>query len=34
MKGIVLLQHKSIVDVYGKYDVQVYSKEEWHAGGK
>lgn len=34
MKGIVTLQHKSIVHLYGKYDMQVYSHEEWHAGSK
>lgn len=26
--------HKSIVHLYGKYDRQVYSHEEWHAGSK
>lgn len=34
MKGIVTLLHKSIVHLYGKYDMQVYSHEEWHIGRK
>lgn len=34
MKGIFTLQHKSIVHLYSKYDMQVYSHEGWHAGSK